>query len=161
MAARLLVTAWKPLLIDWTDLLDPQDSHWRKKRRVSFWRMVSGERHVAQATYSSVQDKDLALKLRTLFDQFMGWKTYWYIGEAHFQSASVEIYPLWSMYCWRRPIRWYPTQRAGTVERASADDGVCKQQSIRIINQSRHLVNDLRFADFKEVSKGGLLGPDT
>lgn len=46
MAARLLVTAWKPDLILATEHLEPQDSHCKKNRRVSFWRMVSGERQV-------------------------------------------------------------------------------------------------------------------
>lgn len=52
IAARLLVTAWKPDLILATEHRDPQDSHCRKKRRVSFCKMVSGERQVWQVTYS-------------------------------------------------------------------------------------------------------------
>ena len=52
MAARLLVTAWKPDLILATEHLEPHVSHCRKKRRVSFCKIVSGERHVWQVTYS-------------------------------------------------------------------------------------------------------------
>lgn len=35
-----------------TEHLEPQVSHCRKKSRVSFWRIVSGERHVWHVTYS-------------------------------------------------------------------------------------------------------------
>lgn len=37
---------WKPDLILATEHRDPQVSHCKKNRRVSFCKMVSGERHV-------------------------------------------------------------------------------------------------------------------
>lgn len=55
--ALFCVMAWKPDLMLATDRLDPQVSHWMKNSLVSFWRMVSGERHVWHVTYSSVGEK--------------------------------------------------------------------------------------------------------
>ena len=52
MAARFVVTAWKPVLMVCTEHLEWQDMHWRKKSRVSLFKMVSGERQVWQMTYS-------------------------------------------------------------------------------------------------------------
>lgn len=46
IAARRPVTAWKPLLMFATDLLDPQVSHCKKNNRVSFCKIVSGDRQV-------------------------------------------------------------------------------------------------------------------
>lgn len=46
IAARLLVTAWNPDLILATEQRDPHDSHCKKNSRVSFCRIVSGERQV-------------------------------------------------------------------------------------------------------------------
>jgi hypothetical protein len=43
MAARLPVTAWKPVLMVWTEHLEWQVMHCRKNRRVSLFRMVSGD----------------------------------------------------------------------------------------------------------------------
>jgi hypothetical protein len=43
---------WKPDLMLATEQRDPHVSHCKKKRRVSFCRMVSGERHVWHVTYS-------------------------------------------------------------------------------------------------------------
>jgi len=37
-----------------TEHLEPQVSHCKKKSRVSFWRIVSGERHVWHVTYSLI-----------------------------------------------------------------------------------------------------------
>jgi len=54
MAARLLVTAWKPVLIDWTEHLEWQVMHCRKKRRSSLFKMVSGDLQVWQVTYSLI-----------------------------------------------------------------------------------------------------------
>lgn len=67
IAARLLVTAWKPDLILATEHLEPHDSHCRKNKRVSFCKMVSGERQVWQVTYS------LMYLLKT-FSICLGWK---------------------------------------------------------------------------------------
>lgn len=53
MAALFPVTAWKPDLMLATEQREPQVSHCRKKRRVSFCSIVSGERQVWQVTYSS------------------------------------------------------------------------------------------------------------
>lgn len=47
------VTAWKPVLMLATEQREWQVSHCRKYNLVSFCRMVSGERHVWQVTYSS------------------------------------------------------------------------------------------------------------
>ena len=52
MADRFPVTAWKPVLMLCTEHLEWQVMHWRKKRRTSLLRMVSGERQVWQNTYS-------------------------------------------------------------------------------------------------------------
>ena len=51
MADRFPVTAWKPVLMDWTEHLEWQVMHWRKKIRSALFRMVSGERQVWQNTY--------------------------------------------------------------------------------------------------------------
>lgn len=59
MAALFPVTAWKPDLMLATEQRDPHVSHCKKKRRVSFCRMVSGERHVWHVIYS------LMYRLRT------------------------------------------------------------------------------------------------
>ena len=53
--ALFCVIAWKPDLILATDRRDPHVSHWMKNSLVSFWRMVSGDRHVWHVTYSSVR----------------------------------------------------------------------------------------------------------
>lgn len=47
------MTAWKPVLMLATEQREWQVSHCRKYNLVSFCRMVSGERHVWQVTYSS------------------------------------------------------------------------------------------------------------
>merc|ERR1719249_495666 len=52
MADRFPVTAWKPVLMDWTEHLEWQVMHWRKKIRSALFRMVSGERQVWQNTYA-------------------------------------------------------------------------------------------------------------
>jgi len=54
IAARFPVTAWKPDLILATEHRDPQVSHCKKNKRVSFCKIVSGERHVWQVTYSLI-----------------------------------------------------------------------------------------------------------
>lgn len=52
LTERLPVTAWKPVLMVWTLQREWHDMHWRKKSLVSLARMVSGDRHVWQVTYS-------------------------------------------------------------------------------------------------------------
>lgn len=46
--------AWNPDFMLATEHLEPQVSHCKKKSRVSFWRIVSGERHVWHVTYSLI-----------------------------------------------------------------------------------------------------------
>lgn len=45
---------WNPDFMLATEHLEPQVSHCKKKSRVSFWRIVSGERHVWHVTYSLI-----------------------------------------------------------------------------------------------------------
>ena len=52
MAERFPVTAWKPVLMVRTEHLEWQVIHWRKKSRVSLFKIVSGERQARQVTYS-------------------------------------------------------------------------------------------------------------
>ena len=47
--------AWKPVLIAFTDRLEPQDSQATKKIRFSFVSRVSGDLHVLHVTYSTEQ----------------------------------------------------------------------------------------------------------
>lgn len=61
MAALLPVRAWNPDLMLVTEQREPQVSHCKKKILVSFWRSVSGDRHVWQVTYSSVKNKQSIL----------------------------------------------------------------------------------------------------
>jgi hypothetical protein len=51
--------AWKPLLIAFTDRLEPQDSQAMKKIRFSFVRSVSGDLHVLHVTYSTAEAGNL------------------------------------------------------------------------------------------------------
>lgn len=55
--ALLPVTAWKPVLMLATEQREWHVSHCRKYRRVSFCRMVSGERQVWHVTYSSAGER--------------------------------------------------------------------------------------------------------
>ena len=54
MTERFPVTAWKPVLIVWTEHLEWHVIHCKKNSRVSLFRMVSGERQVWQVTYSLI-----------------------------------------------------------------------------------------------------------
>ena len=54
MTERLPVTAWKPVLIVWTEHLEWHVIHCKKNNRVSLFRMVSGDRQVWQVTYSLI-----------------------------------------------------------------------------------------------------------
>lgn len=69
--ALFCVMAWKPDLMLATDRLDPQVSHWMKNSLVSFWRMVSGERHVWHVTYSSVGEKQEGKQVTVWLEWFL------------------------------------------------------------------------------------------
>lgn len=46
--------AWKPVLIAWTDRVDPHEEQVMKKRRLSLVKVVSGDLQVLQVTYSTM-----------------------------------------------------------------------------------------------------------
>lgn len=62
MAARFPVTAWKPDFMEATEQREPHVSHCRKKSRVSFCRMVSGDLHVWHVTYSSAKCNNIDVR---------------------------------------------------------------------------------------------------
>jgi hypothetical protein len=45
---------WNPVLIAATDLVDAHEEQVMKNRRSFFWRVVSGDLHVLQVTYSTM-----------------------------------------------------------------------------------------------------------
>ena len=49
--------AWKPVLVAFTERLEPHDSQDMKNIRFSFVRRVSGDLHVLHVTYSTVGDQ--------------------------------------------------------------------------------------------------------
>lgn len=92
MAARLLVTAWKPVLMEATEHLEPQVSHWRKNRRVSFCRMVSLDLQVWQVTYSSEKKKKPIMRNYTPYQVF---EALWHAHMSPCMSlhALLEVHP--------------------------------------------------------------------
>ena len=52
---RLPTCAWKPVLIAFTERLEPHGSQDMKNIRFSFVRSVSGDLHVLQVTYSTAE----------------------------------------------------------------------------------------------------------
>lgn len=115
MAARLLVTAWKPDLMLATEHLEPHDSHCRKKSRVSFCRIVSGERQVWQVTYSLMY-----LLARNCLDEDGSLTSQSLTFLRHFRSVSAESDLWWWAGNCRRRSRSYPIQLTRNPINASA-----------------------------------------